>query len=93
MESASIRAHQPAVGNGGKNKWGVWGGGGGGSRGDGAPWGCVAFALTTFVLSMFNAGGQKAGEPVGLGWGWVRGDGSLAGMWEFRTGNGGLLLR
>ena len=50
----------------------------------------AAFALTTFVLSMFNAGlVNKAGEPVvlglALGYGGIAQ--ILAGMWEFRTGN------
>jgi len=52
--------------------------------------GLAAFALTTFVLSMFNAGlVSSAGEPVvlglALGYGGVAQ--VLAGMWEFRTGN------
>ena len=54
------------------------------------PLGLAAFALTTFVLSMFNAGlVSKAGEPVvlglALGYGGIAQ--ILAGMWEFRTGN------
>jgi len=52
--------------------------------------GLAAFALTTFVLSMFNAGlVSSAGEPVvlglALGYGGIAQ--ILAGMWEFRTGN------
>jgi len=46
--------------------------------------------LTTFVLSMFNAGlVSKAGEPVVLGLALAYGGIAqiLAGMWEFRTGN------
>jgi succinate-acetate transporter protein len=52
--------------------------------------GLGAFALTTFVLSMFNAGlVSHAGEPVVLGLALAYGGLSqlLAGMWEFRTGN------
>ena len=53
-------------------------------------WGLPRFALTTFVLSMFNAGlVSKAGEPVVLGLALAYGGIAqiLAGMWEFRTGN------
>jgi len=52
--------------------------------------GLAAFALTTFVLSMFNADlVNKAGEPVvlGLALGYGGLAQLLAGMWEFRTGN------
>ena len=55
-----------------------------------APLGLAAFALTTFVLSMINAGlvSDKA-VPVVLGLALAYGGGAqlLAGMWEFRTGN------
>jgi uncharacterized protein len=57
---------------------------------DPGPLGLAAFALTTFVLSMFNAGlVSKAGEPVVLGVALAYGGLAqlLAGMWEFRTGN------
>jgi len=55
-----------------------------------APLGLAAFALTTFVLSMFNAGLVGAGgEPVVFGLALAYGGLAqlLAGMWEFRTGN------
>jgi succinate-acetate transporter protein len=55
-----------------------------------APLGLAAFALTTFVLSMFNAGLVSAGgEPVVFGLALAYGGLAqvLAGMWEFRTGN------
>jgi succinate-acetate transporter protein len=54
------------------------------------PLGLAAFALTTFVLSMFNAGLVSAGgEPVVFGLALAYGGLAqlLAGMWEFRTGN------
>jgi succinate-acetate transporter protein len=57
---------------------------------DPGPLGLAGFAMTTFVLSMFNAklvsGG---GEPVVLGLALAYGGIAqlLAGMWEFRTGN------
>jgi succinate-acetate transporter protein len=57
---------------------------------DPGPLGLAAFALTTFVLSMFNAGlVSKGGEPVVLGLALAYGGLAqlLAGMWEFRTGN------
>jgi succinate-acetate transporter protein len=52
--------------------------------------GLAAFALTTFILSMFNAGlVSKGGEPVVLSVALAYGGIAqvLAGMWEFRTGN------
>jgi len=57
---------------------------------DPAPLGLAAFALTTFVLSMFNAGlVSDAGEPIVFGLALAYGGLAqlLAGMWEFRTGN------
>ncbi len=57
---------------------------------DPGPLGLAAFALTTFVLSMFNAGlSATSGEPVVLGLALAYGGMAqlLAGMWEFRTGN------
>jgi succinate-acetate transporter protein len=55
-----------------------------------APLGLAAFAMTTFVLSMFNANlVNEKGLPVVLGLALVYGGivQLLAGMWEFRTGN------
>ena len=52
--------------------------------------GLAGFAMTTFVLSMFNANFvSSAGEPVVLGLALAYGGIAqlLAGMWEFRTGN------
>jgi succinate-acetate transporter protein len=57
---------------------------------DPAPLGLAGFAMTTFVLSMFNANlVAPAGEPVVLGLALAYGGIAqlLAGMWEFRTGN------
>jgi succinate-acetate transporter protein len=57
---------------------------------DPAPLGLAAFALTTFVLSMFNAGlVGSGGEPVVFGLALAYGGIAqvLAGMWEFRNGN------
>ncbi len=57
---------------------------------DPGPLGLAAFALTTFVLSMFNADLiGKGGEPVVLGVALAYGGLAqlLAGMWEFKRGN------
>src|SRR3954468_21237245 len=57
---------------------------------DPGPLGLAAFALTTFVLSIFNSGLMgEAGLPVVLGLALAYGGLAqlLAGMWEFRTGN------
>jgi succinate-acetate transporter protein len=57
---------------------------------DPGPLGLAAFALTTFVLSMFNANLVGAGgEPVVFGVALAYGGLAqfAAGMWEFRTGN------
>jgi succinate-acetate transporter protein len=55
-----------------------------------APLGLAAFALTTFVLSMFNAGlVSTKGEPVVFALALAYGGLAqiLAGMWEFHAGN------
>jgi uncharacterized protein len=57
---------------------------------DPGPLGLAGFAMTTFVLSMFNAHLVRAsGEPVVFGLALAYGGIAqvLAGMWEFRTGN------
>jgi succinate-acetate transporter protein len=57
---------------------------------DPAPLGLAAFAMTTFVLSFFNAGiVNGTGEPVVLGLALAYGGIAqlLAGMWEFRNNN------
>lgn len=57
---------------------------------DPAPLGLAGFAMTTFVLSMFNADiVGRSGEPVVLGLALAYGGIAqlLAGMWEFRNGN------
>ncbi|HEY2788185.1 MAG TPA: acetate uptake transporter [Gaiellales bacterium] len=57
---------------------------------DPGPLGLAAFALTTFVLSMFNADlVSRSGEAVTFGLALTYGGLAqlLAGMWEFRTGN------
>src|SRR3954447_17458116 len=57
---------------------------------DPAPLGLAAFALTTFVLSFFNADlVNSAGEPVVLGLALAFGGLAQlrAGMWEFKNNN------
>ncbi|MQA72951.1 MAG: hypothetical protein GEU88_01125 [Solirubrobacterales bacterium] len=57
---------------------------------DPAPLGLGAFALTTFVLSFFNAGlVSDAGEPIVFGLAIAYGGLAqlLAGMWEFKNNN------
>jgi succinate-acetate transporter protein len=57
---------------------------------DPGPLGLAAFALTTFVLSMFNSHLMGAGgEPVVFGLAFAYGGIAqfAAGMWEFKTGN------
>lgn len=56
---------------------------------DPAPLGLAAFALTTFLLSAFNAGFTKglAAEWVGYALGYGGLIQLLAGMWEFRNRN------
>jgi uncharacterized protein len=57
---------------------------------DPGPLGLAAFAMTTFVLSMFNTGLMDAKEePIVFALALTYGGLAqvLAGMWEFRTGN------
>jgi succinate-acetate transporter protein len=86
MEAASVRRHDPTRGESALERQVLpsW------TPADPGPLGLAAFALTTFVLSMFNAnlvGGS--GEPVVLGLALCYGGivQLLAGLWEFRTGN------
>jgi uncharacterized protein len=90
MESAAISGREPTAGEAGRQAVGAVPVQEGWSPADPGPLGLAAFALTTFVLSMFNAGlVNSAGEPVvlglALGYGGIAQ--ILAGMWEFRTGN------
>ena len=57
---------------------------------DPGPLGLAAFALTTFVLSFFNADlAPASGEPIVFSLAFAYGGIAqfAAGMWEFRTGN------
>jgi succinate-acetate transporter protein len=88
MESATIRQGDPTGGADARAHTAApaaaW------TPADPAPLGLAGFALTTFVLSMFNSHlVGSAGEPVVLGLALAYGGIAqlLAGMWEFRTGN------
>jgi succinate-acetate transporter protein len=87
MESASLTRRDPTRGERAREVEAVspgW------KVADPGPLGLGAFALTTFVLSMFNADLVAApGKPVVLGLALAYGGIAqlLAGMWEFRTGN------
>jgi len=90
MESATVQGREPLAGDRGRQELAAIRVSEGWTPADPGPLGLAAFALTTFVLSMFNAGlVSKAGEPVvlglALGYGGIAQ--ILAGMWEFRTGN------
>jgi uncharacterized protein len=85
METGSVPSARPPVGEEPAESSRV-----GWTPADPGPLGLAGFALTTFVLSMFNAGlVSKAGEPVVLGVALAYGGLAqfAAGMWEFRTGN------
>jgi succinate-acetate transporter protein len=82
MESARLPAREPTAPEGTATRGWI--------PADPGPLGLAAFALTTFVLSMFNSGlVSEGGEPVVLGLALAYGGLAqvLAGMWEFRTGN------
>lgn len=93
MEAASIHPH-PAQGAGARAEGTREGSAEepkvGWKPADPAPLGLAGFAMTTFVLSMFNANLVSGkGLPVVLGLALAYGGLAqlLAGMWEFRTGN------
>jgi uncharacterized protein len=85
MEAAAIR-RDPTVGDTARAREGTLPA----PIADPGPLGLAGFAMTTFVLSMFNADlVAKGGEPVVLGLAVAYGGLAqlLAGMWEFKTGN------
>src|ERR1700733_8941295 len=85
MESGSVPGIRPPVGEEpAESSRGGW------KPADPGPLGLAGFALTTFILNMFNAGlVSKAGEPVVLAVALAYGGIAqlIAGIWEFRTGN------
>lgn len=88
MEAASIHRSEPIVTRRepppNEAVTGLW------KPADPAPLGLAGFAMTTFVLSMFNANAvSEKGLPVVLGLALAYGGivQLLAGLWEFRNGN------
>jgi uncharacterized protein len=91
MSAPSVSSREPTGGRSAEaREAGGTAASGGWSVADPGPLGLAAFALTTFVLSMFNAGIlDDRAEPVVFGLALAYGGLAqlLAGMWEFRTGN------
>jgi succinate-acetate transporter protein len=90
MEAATIRRQDGDAARGQDPTQGETARAGSWSPADPGPLGLGAFAMTTFVLSMFNANLVNGkGMPVVLGLALAYGGivQLLAGMWEFRTGN------
>jgi succinate-acetate transporter protein len=88
MEAGAIGRRDPTVGETGTARQEV--SPAAATTADPGPLGLAAFALTTFVLSMFNSQLVGAGgEPVVFGLALAYGGVAqfAAGMWEFRTGN------
>lgn len=89
MEAEGVRGRDPARGEDARGA--EVRGGGGWVPADPGPLGLAAFAMTTFVLSMFNSGlmSKTKGEVIVLGLALFYGGLAqlLAGMWEFRAGN------
>jgi len=87
MEGAPIHREDPTRGDSARQQAAVVSGW---KPADPAPLGLAAFAMTTFVLSMFNSNLVNGkGLPVVLGLALAYGGivQVLAGMWEFRNGN------
>jgi uncharacterized protein len=85
MEAAAIRGEDPTRSDVGRAEAVV-----GWKPADPAPLGLAAFAMTTFVLSMFNANlvnGKGVAVVLGLALAYGGIVQVLAGMWEFRNGN------
>jgi Predicted membrane protein len=81
MEAGTVPSREPTGGETAQAGW---------IPADPGPLGLAGFAMTTFVLSMFNADiVSSVGEPVVFGLAFAYGGLAqlLAGMWEFRTGN------
>jgi uncharacterized protein len=91
MEAATINRQTPTRGGGeAANTVPELGATTGWKPADPAPLGLAGFAMTTFVLSMFNSNlVDGKGVPVVLGLALAYGGvvQLLAGMWEFRNGN------
>jgi len=84
MEAARLQSQDPTRGEGEPLALAAW------KPADPGPLGLGAFAMTTFVLSMFNSNLVNGkGLPVVFGLALAYGGivQLLAGLWEFRTGN------
>jgi succinate-acetate transporter protein len=87
MEGASIHREDPTRGDPARQQAAVVSGW---KPADPGPLGLAAFAMTTFVLSMFNSNlvnGKGVAVVLGLALAYGGIVQLLAGMWEFRTGN------
>jgi uncharacterized protein len=90
MEAATIQRQDPTRGGGEAANTVAPVSAAGWKPADPAPLGLAGFAMTTFVLSMFNSNlVDSKGVPVVLGLALIYGGVTqlLAGMWEFRNGN------
>ena len=90
MESGTVSTREPTAGERARAGAAAQVERAGWTPADPGPLGLAGFAMTTFVLSMFNSElVGKGGEPVVLGLAIAYGGLAqlLAGMWEFRTGN------
>jgi succinate-acetate transporter protein len=90
MESAAVSTREPTAGDRARAAQAEQAVRAGWTPADPGPLGLAGFAMTTFVLSMFNSQlVGSGGEPVVLGLAVAYGGLAqlLAGMWEFRTGN------
>jgi succinate-acetate transporter protein len=90
MESGTVSTREPTAGDRARAGAAAQVERAGWTPADPGPLGLAGFAMTTFVLSMFNSElVGKGGEPVVLGLAIAYGGLAqlLAGMWEFRTGN------
>jgi succinate-acetate transporter protein len=90
MAAEAVTKSDPTTGRLAEERQEAPGGAAGWKVADPGPLGLAAFALTTFVLSMFNAGILDAkAESIVFGLALTYGGLAqlLAGMWEFRTGN------
>jgi uncharacterized protein len=87
MESGTVSTREPTAGEHARaaaTERAGW------TPADPGPLGLAGFAMTTFVLSMFNSqlvgsGGESVVLPLAIAYGGIAQ--LLAGMWEFRTGN------
>ena len=90
MEAGSVGGREADVAPAPPSRAGSSATAGGWTPANPAPLGLAGFAMTTFVLSLFNAhvvsvSGEGVVLPLAIAYGGIAQ--LLAGMWEFRTGN------